>query len=64
VTGLLVPPRDVAALVAAFRRYIKDATLRRRHGRAARKRVVRMFRQEQIWEALHDEYQRLMRGKA
>jgi glycosyltransferase involved in cell wall biosynthesis len=41
-----------------------DATLRRQHGRAARERVARMFRQEQIWEALHDEYQRLMRGKA
>lgn len=55
VTGFL-PPRDVAALVAALRRDIEDATLRRRHGRAARERVVRMFRQEQIWEALHDEY--------
>ena len=64
VTGLLVPPRDVAALVAALRRYVDDPTLRRRHGRAARERVARMFRQEQIWEALHDEYQRLMRGKA
>jgi glycosyltransferase involved in cell wall biosynthesis len=64
VTGLLVPPRDVAALVAALRRYIEEAMLRRRHGRAARKRVVRMFRQEQIWEALHAECQRLMRGKA
>ena len=64
VTGLLVPPRDVAALVAAFRRYVEDATLRRRHDRAARERVVRMFRQEQIWETLHDGYQRPMRGKA
>jgi glycosyltransferase involved in cell wall biosynthesis len=64
-TGLLVPPRDVGALVAALLRYVDDPTLRRQHGRAAaRERVERMFRQEQIWEALHDEYQRLMRGKA
>jgi glycosyltransferase involved in cell wall biosynthesis len=63
-TGLLVPPRDVGALVAALRRYADDPTLRRQHGRPARERVARMFRQEQIWEALHDEYQRLMRGKA
>jgi glycosyltransferase involved in cell wall biosynthesis len=60
VTGLLVPPRDASALAAALWRYIDDAELRRRHGRAARERVVRMFRQERIWQALHDEYQRLV----
>ena len=45
VTGLLVPPRDAMALAAALRRYIESAELRRRHGRAARERVARMFRQ-------------------
>jgi sugar O-acyltransferase (sialic acid O-acetyltransferase NeuD family) len=55
---LLAPPRDVGALVAALRRFADDPTLRRQHGRVARERVARMFRQEQIWEALHDEYQR------
>lgn len=52
VTGLLVLPRDVGALVAALRRYVDDPTLRRQHGRAAHERVARMFRQGQIWEAL------------
>jgi glycosyltransferase involved in cell wall biosynthesis len=52
VTGLLVPPRDVAELVAALRHYIEDATLCRRHGRAARERVVRMFRQPDLGSAV------------
>jgi glycosyltransferase involved in cell wall biosynthesis len=60
VTGLLVPPRDATALAAALWRYIDDAELRRAHGRAGRDRVTRMFRQERIWQALHDEYQRLV----
>ena len=65
VTGLLVPPRDFGALVAALLRYVDGLTLRRQQGRAAaREHVARMFRQAQIWEALHDEYHWLMRGKA
>jgi alpha-maltose-1-phosphate synthase len=38
-TGLLVPPRDVAALVRALRALIDSADLRRRLGTAARARV-------------------------
>ena len=52
VTRLLVPPRDVGALVAALRRYVGDPTLRRQHGRAAHERIARMFRQREIREAL------------
>ena len=51
------------ALAAALRRYIESAELRRLHGRAARERVARMFRQERIWQALHDEYQRLFEAR-
>jgi hypothetical protein len=43
-----VPPRDFGALVAALLRYVDNP----------------MFRQVQIWEALHDDYHWLMRGKA
>jgi glycosyltransferase involved in cell wall biosynthesis len=56
VTGTLVPPRDAAALTAALRAYLVDPELRRRHGDAARARVVRDFDQERIWSALHLEY--------
>jgi glycosyltransferase involved in cell wall biosynthesis len=56
VTGTLVPARDAAALTAALRAYLVDPELRRRHGDAARARVVREFDQERIWSALHLEY--------
>ncbi|HEX8907767.1 MAG TPA: glycosyltransferase family 4 protein [Anaeromyxobacteraceae bacterium] len=56
VTGTLVPPRDPAALASALRAYLADPELRRRHGAAARARVLRDFDQERIWSALHLEY--------
>lgn len=42
-TGLLVPPREPAALAAALRRLIADAGARRRMGRAARALAERAF---------------------
>ncbi len=60
VTGTLVPPRDAAALTAAVRTYLADPELCRAHGRAGRERVLREFRPEDIWEALHGEYTRLL----
>jgi len=49
-TGLLVPPRDVAALRAALERLLGDADLRRRLGEAARQRVREHF----SWPAVTD----------
>jgi glycosyltransferase involved in cell wall biosynthesis len=62
-TGILVPPRDAAALASALRTYLGDPALRRRHGEAGRVRVCREFRQEVIWESLYREYLRLLRGR-
>jgi glycosyltransferase involved in cell wall biosynthesis len=62
-TGTLYPVCDVAALTDAIRRYVRDAERRRRHGRAGREKVLREFRREAIWQALHAEYQRLLREK-
>lgn len=42
-TGLLVPPRDAAALAAAIRQLIENPELRRRLGTAARGRAEREF---------------------
>lgn len=47
VTGLHVPPGDVAALRAALERLLGDAELRARMGEAARARVAERF----SWEA-------------
>lgn len=49
-TGLLVPPRDVAALREALERLIGDRELRRRMGEAARERVRSRF----AWPAVTD----------
>jgi glycosyltransferase involved in cell wall biosynthesis len=49
-TGLLVPPRDVAALRAALERLLGDPDLRRRLGEAARARVQERF----SWPAVTD----------
>jgi glycosyltransferase involved in cell wall biosynthesis len=63
VTGTLVPPRDAAALTEAIRHYLLDPELRRRHGRAGRERVLREFRQEDIWKELYAEYTRLLQTR-
>lgn len=63
VTGTLVPPRDAKALRIAIERYLDDPELRERHGRAGRERVLREFRQEDIWKAIYQEYTRLLRAK-
>ncbi len=63
ITGTLVPPRDAAALAMAIRRYLRDPELRQRHGLAGRKRVLREFRPEAIWDALYQAYVRLLREK-
>lgn len=60
VTGLLVPPRDADALAAALERYLASAALRAEHGLAGRRRALREFGQEAIWQAIADEYRALL----
>ncbi len=63
VTGTLVPARDAGALADALWRYLNDPELRRRHGQAGRERVLCDFCPEPIWEALYQEYMRLLKEK-
>lgn len=56
VTGTLVAVRDVAALARAIEHYLGDEVLRARHGRAGRERVLRLFRNKEVWKNLHREY--------
>jgi glycosyltransferase involved in cell wall biosynthesis len=62
-TGTLVPARDAVALAGAIRRYLLDPRLRDKHGQAGRERVLREFRQDVIWEALYQDYLRLLRER-
>ncbi len=60
ITGTLVPEGDAASLARALLRYLAGPDLRRRHGQAARQRVLRDFRPTAVWEALYQEYARLL----
>jgi glycosyltransferase involved in cell wall biosynthesis len=63
VTGTLVPPRDAAALAVAIAAYLRDPFLRRNHGEAGRQRVLQEFQPQAIWEALYQQYVRLLEEK-
>ena len=63
VTGMLVRPRDAGALAHAVAAYLINPELRRRHGRAARQRILDEFRPDVIWQSLYGEYARLLQEK-
>jgi lipopolysaccharide/colanic/teichoic acid biosynthesis glycosyltransferase/glycosyltransferase involved in cell wall biosynthesis len=60
-TGTLVPPHDPHALTKALRAYLRDPELRQRHGRAARTRVLRDYRPDNLWVLTDREYQEQLR---
>ena len=61
-TGLLVPPRDVAALRAALERLLEDVELRRRLGVAARERIRKHFSWKPVTDATLAAYDEALRA--
>jgi sugar transferase (PEP-CTERM/EpsH1 system associated) len=59
-TGMLVPAADPAALAAAARAYLREPELRRRHGRAARERVLGCFSMDAMVRGYLGVYDRLL----
>lgn len=58
--GLLVPPHDPEALVAALRRLVRDPDMRHRLGEAGRRRVERQFMESRMI----DQYERVLTREA
>jgi glycosyltransferase involved in cell wall biosynthesis len=58
-TGLLVPLRSPAALVAAVERLVMDQTLRARLGEAARATALGQYTWRQVAEPVRHVYERL-----
>ena len=56
-TGLLVPPRDPAALRAAIDRLLADAELRRHLGRAGRERIAELCDWDRVLDRTLEAYQ-------
>jgi glycosyltransferase involved in cell wall biosynthesis len=63
VTGLLVPPRDHAALAGAIVRALRDGVLRQRLGEAGFARVRQRFTVERMVEGTAAVYQRLVNAQ-
>ena len=59
-TGILLPPRDIQALIAAILRLAGDADLRDRLGRTGRERFADRFRHETMVRQLRSLYERLL----
>jgi glycosyltransferase involved in cell wall biosynthesis len=59
-SGLLVPPRDTAALAAALRRLLRDRALSTRLARAGRERVQKGFSSEVRLDRIEGLYRRLL----
>jgi glycosyltransferase involved in cell wall biosynthesis len=62
-TGVLHPPRDVAALAALMATLAGDRVLRERLGAAARERALRDFPAERVTQALLALYERLLQAR-
>lgn len=63
IEGFLVPPRNAESLAAAIVRVLRDAALRERLGRTARKRALDCFDEQKITDRLVDEYRKLLERK-
>lgn len=57
--GILIPPKNPAALFMAMKKIISDTSLRNYLQQNARQMIVSRFEQIVLWKALLDEYQKL-----
>jgi glycosyltransferase involved in cell wall biosynthesis len=63
VTGLLVAPRNRRALSGAIEELANNPGKRKAMGEVGRKRVLKKFKPEIIWQALYETYHELLQEK-
>jgi glycosyltransferase involved in cell wall biosynthesis len=63
VTGLLIPPRDAAALAGALERLLADAALAKKLGENARQAVAEKFSLERLGREVNEIYGELVEKK-
>lgn len=56
LNGLIIPPKDVSALIRAMKKIHNDKKLRKQLASHARKMVVSRYEQKEVWEAILREY--------
>ncbi len=61
ITGKLVPPRDEAALAVALHELLADPEKRQRMGNAGPGWVKQQFQRELIWDAVLEDYRKILR---
>jgi glycosyltransferase involved in cell wall biosynthesis len=64
LTGTLIPPHNSEALKKALRKYLDNPQLASEHGKNGQIRVREKFRSELIWNALREEYRRLIKERS
>jgi len=62
-TGILIPPKDAAALAEALLDLLANDELRKRMGEAAKRRAANLFDSTLVNSCVLDEYDALFRGK-
>ncbi|MFQ5459050.1 MAG: glycosyltransferase, partial [Myxococcota bacterium] len=63
-SGLLVSPRNAAALTEAVERLLADPDLRERLGRQGRRRVEEKFDQQKYWPAMDAVFRELLQARS
>ncbi|HLW32458.1 MAG TPA: glycosyltransferase, partial [Aequorivita sp.] len=61
VNGLIIPPKNTEALAEAMQVLLNDPDLYQRLKSNARTQITRRFERQQVWDALLEEYQELLR---
>ena len=59
--GLIIPPKETEALQKAMKRLVEDSNLQHQLKSQSREMITSRYEQKVVWEALLEEYRRLLR---